>query len=134
MTFPTKIGHKNIMIRTDVIDTDLPLLLSKSAMKKANRKFDFSNDTINMLDQKVNIVFTSSGHYAVISSWKILAKIIRLVSDCNWTRTQNHLVCKFVCSCDSQEHTVKCPVQISTQNTAQSLDQFGHMVERSFTN
>ena len=53
------------MIRTDVIDTDLPLLLSKSAMKKANRKFDFSNDTINMLDQKVNIVFTSSGHYAV---------------------------------------------------------------------
>ena len=65
MTFPTKIGHKNIMIRTDVIDTDLPLLLSKSAMKKANRKFDFSNDTINMLDQKVNIVFTSSGHYAV---------------------------------------------------------------------
>ena len=68
VTFPTTTGHKNIMIKTDVIDTDLPLLLSKSAMKKANRKFDFSNDTINMLDQKVNIVFTSSGHYAVPTS------------------------------------------------------------------
>ena len=64
VTFPAKIGHKNIMIRTDVIDTDLPLLLSKSAMKKANVKIDFSNDTLSMLDQKVNIVFTSSGHYS----------------------------------------------------------------------
>ena len=34
-------------------------------MKKANVKIDFSNDTVSMLDQKVNIVFTSSGHYAV---------------------------------------------------------------------
>ena len=65
VTFPAKIGHKNIMIRTNVIDTDLPLLLSKSAMKKANAKIDFLNDTVSMLDQKVNIVFTLSGHYAV---------------------------------------------------------------------
>ena len=65
VTFPAKIGKKNIMIKTDVIDTDLPLLLSKSAMKKANVKIDFSNDTVRMLDQKVNIVLTPSGHYAV---------------------------------------------------------------------
>ena len=65
VTFPAKIGYKNIMIRTDVIDTDLPLVLSKSAVKKANAKIDFSNDTVSMLDQKINIVFTLSGHYAV---------------------------------------------------------------------
>ena len=65
VAFPAKIGHKNTMIRTDVIDTDLPLLLSKSAVKKANAKIDFSNDTVSMLDQKINIVFTLSGHYAV---------------------------------------------------------------------
>ena len=65
VAFPAKIGHKNTMIRTDVIDTDLPLLLSKSAMKKANVKSDFPNDTVSMLDRKVKIVFTSHGHYAV---------------------------------------------------------------------
>ena len=32
-----------------------------------------------------------------------------------------------------QEHTVKCTVQISTQNTAQSFGQFGQMVECSLT-
>ena len=34
----------------------------------------------------------------------------------------------------SVEHTVKCTVQINTQNTAQSFGQFGQMVECSFTN
>ena len=42
VTFPARIGHKNIIIRTDVMDTDLLLLLSKSAMNKANVKVDFS--------------------------------------------------------------------------------------------
>ena len=46
-------------------DTDLPLLLRKSAMKKANVKIHFSNNTVSMLDQKINIFFTSSGHYAI---------------------------------------------------------------------
>ena len=57
VTFPAKIGHKNIMIRTDAMDTDLPLLLSKSAVKKVNVEIDFSNDTVSMLDQKVNTAF-----------------------------------------------------------------------------
>ena len=65
MTFPAKIGQKNIMIKTDVIDTDFPLLLSKTAMKKANVKIDFSKGPVSMLDQKVNIVFTSRGYYVV---------------------------------------------------------------------
>ena len=36
VTFPAKIGHMNIMIRTHVKDTDLQLLLSQSAMTNAN--------------------------------------------------------------------------------------------------
>ena len=65
VTFPAQIGKEDIMIKSDVIDSDLPLLLSKSAMEKANVKIDFSNDVVNMLNQKTNIVFTASGHYAV---------------------------------------------------------------------
>ena len=65
VTFPAQFGRENTMIKSDVIDSDLTLLLSKSAMKKANVKIDFSNDVVNMLNEKVNIVFTASGHYAV---------------------------------------------------------------------
>ena len=65
VTFSAQIGKENIIIKSDVIDCDLPLLLSKSAMKKANVKIDFSNDVVNMLNQKINIVFTASGHYTV---------------------------------------------------------------------
>ena len=65
MAFPAKIGKNNIMLKTDVIDTDLPLLLSRSVMEKANVKIDFSNDTVSMLNQKVNIVFISIRHYPV---------------------------------------------------------------------
>ena len=49
VTFPAQIGKEDIMIKSDVIDSDLPLLLSKSTMKKANVKTDFSNDVVNML-------------------------------------------------------------------------------------
>ena len=64
MTFPAKIGKRNIRIKVNVINIDLPLLLSESEMKKANVKIDFSNGTDSTLDQEVNTVFTSSGYYA----------------------------------------------------------------------
>ena len=41
---PAQIGNSEIMIQTDVISSELPLLLSKDAMKKANTKIDFTND------------------------------------------------------------------------------------------
>ena len=65
VTFPAKIGKEDIMIKSDVMHSDLRLLLRKSAMKKENVKSDFSNDVVNMLNQKINIVFAASGHYAV---------------------------------------------------------------------
>ena len=64
VTVPAKIGKKNIMIKTNVIDTNLPLLLRKQ-LKKANLKIDFSNETVSMSDRKDKIVFTSRGHYPV---------------------------------------------------------------------
>ena len=51
MNFPAKIGKKNIMIKTDAIVTYFLLLFSKSAMKKANVKIDFSNGTVSIFDQ-----------------------------------------------------------------------------------
>ena len=54
-----------MIIKTDVIQNDLPLLLSKDSMKKSNVKIDFANDKVSFLDQNVDIILISSGHYAV---------------------------------------------------------------------
>ena len=74
--------------------------------------------------------------YSCLNVKELFARSRRKIwslSDCNWTRTQNHLVLKrtlnHLAKLDSlwnayvtwQEHTVKWTVQISTQNTAQKL-------------
>ena len=62
---PASIGTKNIFISTDIVDGDLPLLLSKNAMKSAETKLDFSADSVNMLGEDVKLEFASSGHYMI---------------------------------------------------------------------
>ena len=53
------------MIETDVVSTDIPLLLSKESMKAVNTKIDFTSDQVNMLGQNIKLKYTSSGHYAI---------------------------------------------------------------------
>ena len=62
---PANIGSKEVYIETDVVQTDVPLLLSRSAMKKANTFINFKEDSVSMLGEKQNIVVTSSGHYSL---------------------------------------------------------------------
>ena len=62
---PAKLGSKSINIRTDVISLKIPLLMSSRAMKKAQTQIDFAKDSCVMLGEKMNLRFTSSGHYAV---------------------------------------------------------------------
>ena len=65
VTIPSRIGKEDIIIKTDVTDSDLTLLLSKETMKKDDVKIDFATDKVSFLNQTVDIVFTSSGHYAL---------------------------------------------------------------------
>ena len=60
----TLAGHK-VKIRTDVVDSDIPLLLSKAAMKKAQMKLDLVHDTAEIMGEQVTLNCTSSGHYCV---------------------------------------------------------------------
>ena len=62
---PAVIGNHQIYIETDVIESEIPMLLSKSAMKRADTKINFKDDTVNMFGFKQNVIVTSSGHYAV---------------------------------------------------------------------
>ena len=56
---------KNVFIETDVVEAEIPMLLSKNSMKKGNAKLDFVNDTIDICGETTKLNFTSSGHYMI---------------------------------------------------------------------
>ena len=62
---PAVIGKHVVSIDVDIVDENIPLLLSKQSMKNANMKIDFSNDTVNIFNQNMKLCLTESGHYAV---------------------------------------------------------------------
>ena len=65
VTFPAVLGKKKVNIQADVIDCNLPLLLSKESMKRAQTQINFRDDQVTMLGQTLNLQFTTSGHYSV---------------------------------------------------------------------
>lgn len=62
---PAKIGETKCYIETEVVQADIPLLLSKASLKKAGTVLDMENDRAVMFKQPVLLEFTSSGHYCV---------------------------------------------------------------------
>ena len=62
---PVIIAGAQATVTTDVVEYDIPLLLSKEAMKKAKTQIDFQEDKINIFGKKVKIYFTSTGHYCI---------------------------------------------------------------------
>ena len=62
-TFPVMIANKKSTITSDVIDGELPLLLSKSAMKKAGVVFNVVTDVVEVLSKSMKLKTSSSGYY-----------------------------------------------------------------------
>ena len=62
---PAIIAGKEVIIRTDVVESDIPLLLSRTAMKKAAIKMDLENDTASIMGKDVSLNLTTSGHYCI---------------------------------------------------------------------
>ena len=62
---PCTIGKKNVDVSVDIIDKDIPLLLSRESMKKAKMKLNFRNDTAIVFGEKVKLKLTKSGHYTI---------------------------------------------------------------------
>ena len=53
------------MLKFDVVETDLPLLLSLNTIKMAETTLDTKNDEAFMLDNLVKLGRTETGHYTV---------------------------------------------------------------------
>ena len=62
---PAVIAGKEVFIRTDVVDSDIPLLLSRRAMKIAGVKMDLESDTAMIFGKDVALNMTTSGHYCI---------------------------------------------------------------------
>ena len=62
---PCVIADIEVSIITDVVNSDILLLLSKGAMKRAGTCFNFEDDTVTMLKKKIPLSCTSSGHYYI---------------------------------------------------------------------
>lgn len=65
VTIPAKIGQTRCKIETEVVPADIPMLLSKTSLKRASAVLDIAQDKATMFDQPVKLELTSSGHYCV---------------------------------------------------------------------
>ena len=62
---PASLAGKRGTLEIDIVDSDLPLLLSKKAMKKAGMKINMVVNTAELLGQTVKLMTTCSGHYCI---------------------------------------------------------------------
>ena len=63
------------MLNTDIEASDIPLLLPRKSMKKANIILDYKNDHAVIFDQSIQLIVTKSGHYAIpINPYKTILK------------------------------------------------------------
>ena len=56
---------KNISVKSNMAEKDIPLILSKSAIKQAKIKLDLLNDIAEIFGNTVELNNTSSDHYCL---------------------------------------------------------------------
>ena len=62
---PCVLAGKEVTLETDIVSSDIPLLLSLKSLKGAHVKLDLEQDEAEIFGTKVPLNFTSSGHYCV---------------------------------------------------------------------
>ena len=62
---PITICGKPMYLTSDVVEADIPLLLSKDTLDKGKAVCDYGNKTIEIYNTKQPMLYTSSGHIAI---------------------------------------------------------------------
>ena len=65
VTIPCPMGDISAIISTDVVDCNIPLLMSKTSMKKARMRLDFATDTVGICGRDFEWRSTFSGHFVL---------------------------------------------------------------------
>ena len=63
VTLPCVIGGARATVTTEVVECNVPLLLSCKSMKTANMVLNFNDDSIVIGQTKIKLGLTSSGHF-----------------------------------------------------------------------
>ena len=81
---PAVIGEKCVLITTDIVDADIPLLLSKKAMKKGNMSIYFGTDKMQAFGQVIPLQTATNGLYAlpITRSNQLINKFSRNEEEC----------------------------------------------------
>ena len=70
---PAVIAGKHVTIKTDVVNSDIPLLLSRTTMKNASVKMDLEHDRAEIFGQDVGLNLTSSGNWRTPVAYILLS-------------------------------------------------------------
>lgn len=65
VSIPAKLGGRDVFIKSDVVEADIPLLLSNQTMKKAEAVLDFKKECVMLFGKEHPLLFTTSGHYII---------------------------------------------------------------------
>ena len=74
---PMVIAGRKVLLTTDVVDVDIPLLIGKSSLKKAEAIINFQEDMIQLFGKKENLIVNSSGHYMIPVQNNVETRIIQ---------------------------------------------------------
>ena len=62
---PIKLGGEEHVIEVDIIDSDIPLLISRREMKRLDLSIDNRNDSVTMRGKHLPVMTTSAGHLSL---------------------------------------------------------------------
>ena len=63
---PCKLDNSlNALVRTEIIEADLPLLIGNTTLKKGLAVLNFGRNTLELGGKKLNLMQTQSGHYSM---------------------------------------------------------------------
>ena len=65
VTIPIYIGKLRIMLDVEIVDKEIPLLLSRAAMKKLCMTIDFKGDRLIFNHGELKLQCTTAGHYVI---------------------------------------------------------------------
>ena len=72
---PAKLSGAKVLIETDIVEQEIPMLLSRQSMEKANTIINFKTEEVFMLGCKQTLIKTSTGHYCIPLTRMIVTEI-----------------------------------------------------------
>ena len=74
---PIELGYKKCKLRTEVVEGDIPLLMSNKSMTDAGTVINLKDNKITMLEQDLPLIKTSNGHSCIQISPVELERVMK---------------------------------------------------------